>query len=137
MSLLVGDAPLADHLLKPTRIYVKSVLPLLQKVPIHGIAHITGGGLPGNLARVLPSDCHARIEADTWKWPNIFSWIQQTGHIHQEEMYRTFNCGVGLVLVLPPSHSDAALEQLRNTGETAFVIGSIEPGEGTRRVAIV
>ena len=136
MGMKLDHVPLADHLLQPTRIYVNSVLPLLSQVPIHAIAHITGGGLPGNLERVLPAGCHARIQADAWEWPDIFSWIQRTGDIQLAEMYRTFNCGVGLVLVLSEAHCANALAQLRDAGETAFVIGNVESGDGKERVAI-
>ena len=92
--------PLADHLLAPTKIYVKSVLELIEKADVHAIAHLTGGGFWENIPRVLPEGMQAVIEA-SWQWPAVFTWLQQAGNVSRHEMYRTFNCGVGMVIALP------------------------------------
>ena len=111
----------------PTRIYVRAVLALLRQQPVHAIAHITGGGLTENLPRVLPLTLAARIDSDSWRRPAVFDWLQQAGPIEDTEMWRTFNCGVGLVLVLPAEGLPAALELLREQGETAWTMGEIVP----------
>ncbi len=117
--------PLADHLMAPTRIYVKPVLQLLETLPVKSLCHITGGGLPENLPRVLPANLAARIDSSSWQWPPIFRWLQQQGSIATSEMYRTFNCGVGMVLCLAPEHAEAALQQLTQAGEQAWQLGSL------------
>ena len=136
MNIEIEGVPLKELLLKPTRIYVKPILSLLQEVPVHGIAHITGGGLPGNLRRILGKTCRAHISADTWTWPGIFNWLQQTGEIDTSEMYRTFNCGIGLAIVLPEAYADNAINHLRTTGETAFVVGRVLPRDDQPQVLI-
>ncbi len=118
--------PIGDVLLEPTRLYVKPLLDVISKHDIHALAHITGGGLLENIPRVMPDDCAAVIDADSWETPAIFDWLQAQGNIDQIEMYRTFNCGVGMVLVVNPTDSDAILSRLRELGETANVIGKIE-----------
>ena len=128
--------PLSEVLLKPTRIYVKPVLSLLKEVPVHGMAHITGGGLPGNLKRVFSDTCQAHIRADAWVWPRIFSWLQEIGGIETPEMYRTFNCGIGLAIVLAEAYVDRAIDHLQLAGEEAFVIGKIVPRDGDAQVLI-
>jgi phosphoribosylformylglycinamidine cyclo-ligase len=121
--------PLMDHLLAPTRIYVKSLLGLIQQVPVHALAHITGGGLPENLPRVLPKGTRAVIDTRAWAWPPVFRWLQEQGQVPTQEMYRTFNCGVGMVVVVPADHLDQALALLQASGETAFVIGEIRASD--------
>lgn len=121
--------PLMDHLLAPTRIYVKSLLALIQQVPVHALAHITGGGLPENLPRVLPKGTRAVIDTRAWAWPPVFRWLQEQGQVPTQEMYRTFNCGVGMVVVVPADHLDQALALLQASGETAFVIGEIRASD--------
>ncbi|WP_369310944.1 phosphoribosylformylglycinamidine cyclo-ligase [Providencia rettgeri] len=116
---------LADHLLEPTRIYVKNVLELIAKNDIHAIAHITGGGFWENIPRVLPANTQAIIDGSSWQWPSVFSWLQQAGDVTTHEMYRTFNCGVGIIIALPQSEVDAALTLLTSLGEQAWQIGSI------------
>jgi len=116
---------LEDVLLEPTRIYVKSLLKLIDCVPVHAIAHITGGGLLENVPRVLPENLCAEIDTQTWKRPSIFKWLQEQGHIEETEMYRTFNCGIGVVVCVPSIHLDNALNYLKNSGETAWLIGQI------------
>ncbi|MDO9620478.1 MAG: phosphoribosylformylglycinamidine cyclo-ligase [Moraxellaceae bacterium] len=119
--------PLADVVMTPTRIYVKSMLALVKALPVHAMAHITGGGLPGNLPRVLPAGCDAVIDESSWTWPPLFQWLQSAGNIERFEMYRTFNCGVGMVVVVPADQADAAIAQLASTGDKAWRIGHIVP----------
>lgn len=116
---------LADHLLEPTRIYVKSILSLLETTPVHAISHITGGGFWENIPRVLPVDAKAVIDGSSWQRPAIFDWLQNNGNITDHEMFRTFNCGVGLIVVLPESHAQKAIEKLNLLGEKAWLLGSI------------
>ncbi|HGJ5877479.1 MAG TPA: phosphoribosylformylglycinamidine cyclo-ligase [Arsenophonus sp.] len=116
---------LADHLLAPTRIYVKSILSLTEKQNIHAIAHITGGGFWENIPRVLPPNTQAQIDGASWQWPPIFSWLQQTGNVTTHEMYRTFNCGVGMLIVLPTEEASDTLQLLNQSGEKAWQIGKI------------
>lgn len=116
---------LADHLLAPTRIYVKNILTLIEKQEIHAIAHITGGGFWENIPRVLPANTQAQIDGTSWQWPAIFSWLQQTGNVTTHEMYRTFNCGVGMLIVLPAEQVSKALQLLNQLGEKAWQIGKI------------
>ncbi|MBC3767344.1 phosphoribosylformylglycinamidine cyclo-ligase [Neptunicella marina] len=117
--------PLADHLLEPTRIYVKSTLALIEQVDVHAISHITGGGFWENIPRVLPANCKAAIDGNSWQWPVVFNWLQQQGNITTHEMYRTFNCGVGLVIALPAEQASKAVQLLKDKGEDAWVIGHI------------
>ncbi|MFQ5993710.1 MAG: phosphoribosylformylglycinamidine cyclo-ligase [Acidiferrobacterales bacterium] len=131
-----GNSTLGDVLLTPTRIYSAPVLRLIQTVPVHGLAHITGGGFLGNLPRVLPRGISAVIDADAWERPEIFDWLQDTGSIGDFEMYRTFNCGVGMVLILPEAEVDVAIACLKQAGETAVVIGRTCPQAGEERVRL-
>lgn len=119
--------PLAEVVMTPTRIYVKSMLALVKALPVHAMAHITGGGLPGNLPRVLPAGCDAVIDESSWTWPPLFQWLQSAGNIERFEMYRTFNCGVGMVVVVPADQADATIAQLASTGDQAWRIGHIVP----------
>ncbi len=118
--------PLADWLMTPTRIYVKPILDLLKNCQINAISHITGGGFWENIPRVLPENTKAVINAKSWQWPAVFHWLQEKGNITQHEMYRTFNCGVGLILALPRNEVDKALTLLEKAGETAWLLGQIE-----------
>lgn len=125
--------PIGNWLLEPTRIYVKPLLALLKAVPVHGLAHITGGGITENLPRVLSAGCRAQIDLDAWKLPKIFHWLKQAGGVEETEMLRTFNCGVGMVIILAREDQAAALDILQAEGETPLVIGEIiagEPGVG-------
>ena len=124
-ELLQGKS-IGEHLLEPTRIYVKQLLNLLKHIPIHAMAHITGGGLLDNIPRVLPKNTKAVIDTTSWQWPAIFNWLQQQGNIKTREMYRTFNCGVGMVLVVPRKFKQDAVSILASSGEDAWVIGNIE-----------
>jgi phosphoribosylformylglycinamidine cyclo-ligase len=132
----VDGKPLYDLLLEPTRIYVKSVLQLLQQsVPVHSIAHITGGGPTGNIPRVMPAGLEAVIDARLWPRPVVFDWLQRVGNVARDEMYRTFNCGLGMTICVPAGEADRALGILRACGETAAVIGAVR--SGSREVVIV
>jgi phosphoribosylformylglycinamidine cyclo-ligase len=119
---------LAEVLLEPTRIYVRSLLPLVQERRIKGLAHITGGGLIENIPRVLPDYCHAFVNAARWELPPIFSLLQEGGRIAPEEMARTFNCGVGMAVIVAPEQADAVVNTLEGAGESVFEIGRIEQG---------
>jgi len=121
---------LFDRLLEPTRIYVKSMLKLASAMPVHGFAHITGGGLTDNIPRVLPDGLEARLERRGWHRDPVFDWLAATGSIAPAEMHRTFNCGIGMVAIVPAASEHAALELLKAQGETAMRIGTIARGSG-------
>ncbi|HEX7762592.1 MAG TPA: AIR synthase-related protein, partial [Cellvibrio sp.] len=125
-----GGRPLGDALMEPTRIYVKSVLKLIKESQVNAMAHITGGGLTENIPRVLPEGTKAVIDTKSWTFPPVFQWLQRGGNVDMREMYRTFNCGVGMVIAIPASEQDNALTILRNAGENAFVIGHIATANG-------
>jgi phosphoribosylformylglycinamidine cyclo-ligase len=135
-ELLDGKA-VGDILLEPTRIYVKSVLKLLEEVEVHAISHITGGGFWENIPRVLPENCKAVIDGKSWQWPAIFNWLQSRGNVTTHEMYRTFNCGVGLIIALPDESASRALDILNALGEQAWLIGQIAPRIEEQQVEIV
>jgi len=126
----LNGKPIIDHLLEPTRIYVKSVLTLLEKIKVSAISHITGGGFWENIPRVLPDNAKVVIDEGTWEWPDIFTWLQTQGNVTRHEMYRTFNCGVGLVIVVDEDDVESALEILKSQGENAWLIGTIEAKDG-------
>jgi phosphoribosylformylglycinamidine cyclo-ligase len=126
----LNGKPLIEHLLEPTKIYVKSVLKLIEESDVHAMAHITGGGFWENIPRVLPSSAKAVINGASWQWPVVFDWLKTNGNISQHEMYRTFNCGVGMIIALPADKVDAALSLLEALGEQAWLIGSIASREG-------
>jgi phosphoribosylformylglycinamidine cyclo-ligase len=120
---------LGDELLTPTRIYVKSILQLTREADVKGLAHITGGGITGNLPRILPEGCQAKIKLGSWPVPAIFGWLEKQGGVAVEEMNRVFNMGIGMVAVLGPGQADRALEKLKRLGEPAFLIGKIVKGD--------
>ncbi|MBT1445782.1 phosphoribosylformylglycinamidine cyclo-ligase [Shewanella sp. JM162201] len=126
----LNGKPLIKHLLEPTKIYVKSLLKLIAENDVHAMAHITGGGFWENIPRVLPDNCKAVVEGGSWQWPVVFQWLQSAGNIETYEMYRTFNCGVGMIVALPADKVDAALELLKAEGETAWHIGHIAARNG-------
>ncbi|HEX6639198.1 MAG TPA: phosphoribosylformylglycinamidine cyclo-ligase [Steroidobacteraceae bacterium] len=130
----VDGKPLFDRLLTPTRIYVKSMLALAQKLQVKGFAHITGGGLTDNIPRVIPDGLEVVLERRSWARDPVFEWLATAGKIAKAEMYRTFNCGIGMVVVVAPADADAALALLGGLGETATVIGTL--GRGSRGVVI-
>jgi len=125
LSQRLDGAALADLLLAPTRIYVKSVLPLLEKIPVKGLAHITGGGLTENVPRILPDALTAQLARANWQMPPLLQWLQRQGNIADAEMLRVFNCGIGMAIVVAPEHADAAAGLLRDAGETVYRIGAI------------
>jgi len=119
--------PITDALMAPTRIYVKSTLKLINASDVHALSHITGGGFQENIPRVLPDNCKAVIDSNSWQWPEVFNWLQQQGNVETAEMYRTFNCGVGMIIALPEDKADAAVALLNSEGEQAWIIGDIQP----------
>ena len=133
-----ADTSVADVLLAPTRIYVRSILNLLKDFSINGIAHITGGGLLENVPRVLPKGCLAQIHTNTWELPNLFTVLQKAGNVERDEMYRTFNMGIGMVLVVAENDAEEIIDRLNGLGESAWVIGDIAMCEtGAERVELV
>lgn len=124
-TLLAGK-PLADHLMAPTRIYVKNLLALIKTLPVHALCHITGGGFWENIPRVLPANTKAVCREDSYQWPAIFDWLQQQGNVTRHEMYRTFNCGVGMIVVVDSKDLATALQFLQDAGETAWHLGEIQ-----------
>jgi phosphoribosylformylglycinamidine cyclo-ligase len=117
--------PFGEALMAPTRIYVKPLLSLMEKLPVKGMAHITGGGLTGNIPRVLPDSCAVEIRRSAWNWGTLFDWLQSTANIDNAEMYRTFNCGIGMVVIIAAEHAAAATVHLRAAGETVYTLGQI------------
>lgn len=126
--LEINGKPLGELLLEPTALYCKALLALRQQIDIHAMAHITGGGLLENLPRVLPKQTTAAIDTQSWEWPAVFSWLQSAGNIDRMEMFRTFNCGVGMVLCLPKEQIAEAIDALAGFDLPAWVIGEIVPG---------
>ena len=132
-----GDTTLGEALLQPTRIYVNAVLQLAADLPIHAIAHITGGGLVENLPRVLPDGTRAVVDTGTWDQPAVFRWLQKAGNISTNEMFRTFNCGIGMVICVEQDRADDAIHLLENAGEKAMLIGRVEQqGAGSATVEL-
>ncbi|MBM4219784.1 MAG: phosphoribosylformylglycinamidine cyclo-ligase [Gammaproteobacteria bacterium] len=128
----VGGARLVDLLMAPTRIYVKSVLRLAAAADVHGLAHITGGGLTDNIPRVLPDGLGVRLESRAWRREPVWDWIRTSGSISDAEMHRTFNCGIGMVVVIARADAESALGLLRAAGEQATVIGEVVTGAGVQ-----
>jgi phosphoribosylformylglycinamidine cyclo-ligase len=127
---VIDGSPAALLLLAPTRIYARAVLGLMQKITVKGLAHITGGGITDNLPRTVPADLHAEIDVNTWRQGAVFDWLAETGQIAADEMRRTFNCGVGMALVVAPGDAGAALGLLETFGEKAWRMGRIARGSG-------
>ncbi|MDE2197229.1 MAG: phosphoribosylformylglycinamidine cyclo-ligase [Gammaproteobacteria bacterium] len=124
----VSGRALIDHLLEPTRIYVKPLLQLMEQVPLHALAHITGGGLLENIPRVIPEGLGVRLDSAAWPRPPVFAWLQQQGAIADQEMYRTFNMGLGMVVCVAPADAARTLELLNRAGEQAWRVGQVERG---------
>ncbi|HEY6043658.1 MAG TPA: phosphoribosylformylglycinamidine cyclo-ligase [Nitrosospira sp.] len=118
---------LIDVIMAPTRIYAKPLLELMNQLPVKGMAHITGGGLVENIPRILPDGICAILKKETWNVPALFRWLQQQGNVSDSEMYRVFNCGIGMVVIVAPEFADTALWLLRSAGEKAWHIGTIRP----------
>jgi phosphoribosylformylglycinamidine cyclo-ligase len=135
---LCEERTLGEILLEPTRIYAKAITKLLAgytvKKIVTGMAHITGGGLPGNLNRALPNDLDAVIDKSAWSVPPIFGFLQAHGNVDEEEMFRVFNMGVGYCLIVRPTFADAIERKLAKMGETVFRLGTIEKGSGEVRL---
>ena len=121
-----GNKTLADAIMAPTRIYVKPMLALMAKMPVKGMAHITGGGITENVPRVLPEAVKAVIDQSKWQRPKLFQWLQTEGNVAENEMHRVFNCGIGMVVVVAREDVQTALDLLRAAGETVFEIGRID-----------
>lgn len=126
----VGDTDLANALMAPTRIYVKSLLELIKETTVNALSHITGGGLLENIPRVLPENCKAVINTQSWELPPVFQWLQAEGNVAAREMYRTFNCGVGMILSVPSKNAQQVIDHLNASGENAWEIGHIALREG-------
>ncbi|KPQ13898.1 MAG: phosphoribosylformylglycinamidine cyclo-ligase PurM [Rhodobacteraceae bacterium HLUCCO18] len=127
-----AEATLGAALLTPTRLYVRPALGAIRAGGVHALAHITGGGLTENLPRVLPDGLGAEIDLAAWSLPPVFRWLAEAGRLDQAEMLRTFNAGIGMVLVVDAGQADAVEDSLRDAGETVFRIGTVAPGDGVR-----
>jgi phosphoribosylformylglycinamidine cyclo-ligase len=137
MAANFNDKLLMDIIMEPTRIYVKPVLELLKHFPVKGMAHITGGGLVENIPRILPVDLTVVLQRSAWDMPELFSWLQQQGKITDHEMYRVFNCGIGMALIISNEHVEAVMKVLRNAGEVVWHIGTTrQRGEGEEQTFI-
>ncbi|HEV7610849.1 MAG TPA: phosphoribosylformylglycinamidine cyclo-ligase [Steroidobacteraceae bacterium] len=124
----LDGATLIDRLMAPTRIYVKPLLRLIAELPVHGLAHITGGGLVENIPRVLPDGFEVILERNSWRHEAVFDWLQREGRVSEAEMYRVFNCGIGMTVHLPAGDADRAIRILRDVGQEALVIGEVRAG---------
>ncbi len=131
------DAAIESAAMAPTRIYVKPVLQLLEALPVKGLAHVTGGGLTGNVPRVLPRGTRAVLRRSSWPRPALFDWLQREGGIAEDEMHRVFNCGIGMVVIVEGTSVDAATALLRAAGETVYEIGAIEAHDGEPEALVV
>ena len=134
LTELLAGKPLAEHLLEPTRIYVKPLLQLINKIPVHAMAHITGGGITENLPRVLPEGLSANINLNAWAFPDIFQWLQEQGNVTQANMLITFNCGIGMIACVAAEDEAATIATLQEQGEQAFTIGEIMSTPGKNQV---
>ncbi len=126
-----GERTLSDCIMAPTRLYVKPMLSLMQQLTVKGMAHITGGGLLENVPRVLPENVVAQLDGKAWHTPALFDWLRIKGNVSQQEMYRTFNCGIGMVVIVGKQDADAALKLLNAAGEAATLIGTIRVRQGS------
>ena len=125
-----GDKTLRQAVIAPTRIYVKPLLKLMAELTVKGMAHITGGGITENVPRVLPDNVVAQIDSKSWALPRLFQWLQAEGNVAADEMYRTFNCGIGMVVIVAAADADAAIASLSASGETVYRIGSVRSRVG-------
>ncbi|MBN7771708.1 phosphoribosylformylglycinamidine cyclo-ligase [Marinobacter daepoensis] len=129
LNQALGETTLGDALMAPTRIYVKNLLQLIREVDVRALSHITGGGLPENIPRVLPKGTIAAIDTESWEMPPVFQWLKEAGGVAQEEMYRTFNCGVGMLVCVPEEQKALAIDTLTAMGENVWQIGVMESAE--------
>jgi phosphoribosylformylglycinamidine cyclo-ligase len=137
LDQVFGDSTLGETLLTPTRIYIKPILRVIKQYRVNALAHITGGGLLENIPRVLPLNTKAVIDGNSWERPAIFNWLQEQGNVEAREMYRTFNCGIGMVLAVAEDDAERVIDMLNQQGETAMLIGSVEAaGENDPKVVI-
>jgi phosphoribosylformylglycinamidine cyclo-ligase len=134
LGTLLDGISLIDRLMAPTRIYVKPLLRLIAELPVHGLSHITGGGLVENIPRVLPDGLEVVLERKAWRREVLFDWLQRQGQVADAEMYRVFNCGIGMTVHLRPGDADRAIALLSGLGQEALVIGEVR--SGTRGVVI-
>jgi phosphoribosylformylglycinamidine cyclo-ligase len=128
LDVLLDGATLIDRLMAPTRIYVRPLLGLIAQLPVHGVSHITGGGLLENIPRVLPDGLEVVLERKSWRREPVFEWLQRQGQVADAEMYRVFNCGIGMTVHLRPGNADRAIAILRDMGQEALVIGEVRAG---------
>jgi len=135
-DLDLGGVRLADALMEPTTIYVKPILKLMQQLPMHGMAHITGGGLRENIIRVVPDALAITLDSSAWKLPPVFDWLQREGNVATDEMWRTFNCGIGFALIVAREQTGSTLDALETLGLRAWTIGEVVPTRGDERVHI-
>ena len=133
----LGEQTLGEALLAPTRIYVKSLLKLIEALPVHAISHITGGGLLENIPRVLPENTSAVIDTKAWSLPPVFNWLQKQGNVEWREMYRTFNCGIGIIICVPQDEAANAIKLLESLEEKAHILGSIKTSESNDEPVIL
>jgi phosphoribosylformylglycinamidine cyclo-ligase len=136
LELDLGGVTLADALLAPTAIYVKPILQLLAQNDVHGMAHITGGGLTENIIRVVPDGCGIALDSSAWKLPAVFDWLQREGKVAQSEMWRTFNCGIGYTVIVARAAAAATIRALAQLGLSAWTIGEVVAAAGPERVRI-
>jgi len=136
LELDLGGVTLADALLAPTTIYVKPILQLLAQNDVHGMAHITGGGLTENIIRVVPDGCGIALDSSAWKLPAVFDWLQREGKVAQSEMWRTFNCGIGYTVIVARAAAAATIRALAQLGLSAWTIGEVVAAAGPERVRI-
>jgi phosphoribosylformylglycinamidine cyclo-ligase len=125
-----GERTLADCIMAPTRLYVKPLLSLMQQLTVKGMAHITGGGITENVPRVLPANVVADIDSKSWQMPRLFDWLREQGNVAPQEMFRTFNCGIGMVVIVSQADAAKAISQLQAAGETVWQIGQIRARQG-------
>jgi phosphoribosylformylglycinamidine cyclo-ligase len=133
----LGEATLGEVLLAPTRIYVKALLPLLEHHSIDGLAHITGGGLDENVIRIVPDGLGLEIDLAAWQWPAVFDWLQTSGHIGENEMLRTFNCGIGMAILVPADEAGPVTNALEAAGEAVYRIGRVIATNDEQRVRFI
>lgn len=137
LSQKLNDKTLANALMAPTKIYVKPILELINTLPVHALVHITGGGFQENIPRILPANTKARINTQSWDWPEIFNWLQTQGKVEEAEMYRTFNCGVGMIIVVAEEQAQQTLDLLAQQGENAWLIGDIQTADDENQVEFI
>lgn len=133
----LGEKSLAKTLMAPTKIYVKPILKLIKSLPVNALVHITGGGFQENIPRILPANTKARIDTQSWAWPEVFNWLQTNGNVAEAEMYRTFNCGVGMLAVIDEQHAQQAVDLLNEQGENAWIIGDIQVADNDAQVEFI